>query len=132
MPDEAQHSAIKFLHAALAYFRSLGLKVKSIMTDNGACYLSKRLAQACRAAALRHLFTRPYTPRTNGKAERFIQTSLREWAYARSYQHSTVRAAHLPSFLHHYNWHRPHSALDHHPPISKLNLSMNNLLSLHI
>jgi transposase InsO family protein len=132
MPDEAQHSAIKFLHAALAYFRSLGLEVKSIMTDNGACYLSKRLAQACRAAALRHLFTRPYTPRTNGKAERFIQTSLREWAYARSYHHSTVRAAHLPSFLHHYNWHRPHSALDHHPPISKLNLSMNNLLSLHI
>ena len=73
----------------------------------------------------------PLYPPHNGKAERFIQTSLREWAYARSYQHSTVRAAHLLSFLHHYNWHRPHSALDHHPPISKLNLSMNNLLSLH-
>jgi transposase InsO family protein len=102
------------------------------MSDNGACYISNLLAQACRAAGLRHLFTRPYRPQTNGKAERFIQTSLREWAYARSYPHSTVRAARLPSFLHHYNWHRPHSALDHHPPVSKLNLSMNNLLSLHI
>ena len=132
MPDEGQHSAIKFLHAALAYFRSLGIALKSIMTDNGACYISKLLAQACRAAGLRHLFTRPYRPQTNGKAERFIQTSLREWAYARSYQHSTVRATHLPSFLHHYNWHRPHSALDHNPPVSKLNLTMNNLLSLHI
>jgi transposase InsO family protein len=132
MPDEGQHSALAFLQAALAYFRSLDIEVKSIMTDNGSCYISKLLAQACRTARLRHLFTRPYRPQTNGKAERFIQTSLREWAYARSYQHSTVRAAHLSSFLHHYNWHRPHSSLDHHPPISKLNLSMNNLLSLHI
>jgi transposase InsO family protein len=132
MPDEGQHSAIAFLHSALAYFRSLGIVVKSIMTDNGPCYISKLLAQACRRAGLRHLFTRPYRPQTNGKAERFIQTSLREWAYARTYQHSTVRTAFLPSFLHHYNWHRPHSALHHHPPISKLNLTMNNLLSLHI
>ena len=93
---EAQHSAIAFLQAALAYFRSLGIALKSIMTDNGACDISKRLAQACRAAGLRHFFTRPYRPQTNGKAERFIQTSLREWAWARSYQHSTVRAAHLP------------------------------------
>ena len=131
MPDEGQHSAIAFLQAALAYFRSLGIVVKSIMTDNGPCYISKLLAQACRTAGLRHLFTRPYRPQTNGKAERFIQTSLREWAYARTYQHSTVRASFLPSFLHHYNWHRPHSALHHHPPISKLNLTMNNLLSLH-
>ena len=131
MPDEGQHSAIGFLHAALAYFRSLGIQSKAIMSDNGSCYISKLFAQNRQALGLRHLFTRPYTPQTNGKAERFIQTSLREWAYARTYQHSTLRAAHLPAFLHHYNWHRPHSALQHHPPISKLNLSMNNLLTLH-
>ena len=132
MPDEGQHSAIGFLHAALAYFRSLGIDPKAIMSDNGSCYISKLFARSRRDQGLRHLFTRPYTPQTNGKAERFIQTSLREWAYARTYQHSTVRAAQLPAFLHHYNWHRPHSALQHHPPISKLHLSMNNLLTLHI
>ena len=131
MPDEGQQSAVAFLHAALAYFRSLGIHAQSIMSDNGSCYLSKLLARTCRSLGLRHLFTRPYTPRTNGKAERFIQTTLREWAYARTYQHSSIRASHLPSFLHHYNWHRPHAALDHHPPITKLNLSMNNLLRLH-
>lgn len=131
MPDEGQHSAIAFLHAALAYFRSLGIKAKSIMSDNGSCYRSKLMARSCRSLRLRHLFTRPYTPRTNGKAERFIQTSLREWAYARTYRHSRLRTAHLPGFLHHYNWHRPHSALDHLPPISKLNLTMNNVLRLH-
>jgi len=101
------------------------------MSDNGSCYVSKLFAQARQALGLRHLFTRPYTPRTNGKAERFIQTSLREWAYARTYNHSSLRAHYLPSFLHHYNWHRPHSALQLHPPISKLNLPRNNLLSLH-
>jgi transposase InsO family protein len=132
MPDESKRSAVTFLQSALAYFRSLGIEPKALMSDNGACYLSKLFAQSCRAFGLRHIFTRPYTPRTNGKAERFIQTSLREWAYARTYQHSSVRAAHLPAFLHHYNWHRPHSALDHHPPISKLNTTVNNLLRLHI
>jgi transposase InsO family protein len=131
MPDETKHSAIAFLRNAMGYFRSLGIEPQAIMSDNGACYVSKLFAQSRQALGLRHLFTRPYTPRTNGKAERFIQTSLREWAYARTYQHSTVRTAHLQTFLHHYNWHRPHSALLHHPPISKLNLTMNNLLSLH-
>ena len=131
MPDEGQHSAVEFLHVALAYFRSLGIEPKAIMSDNGSCYISKLFAQCRRGQGLRHLFTRPYTPQTNGKAERFIQTSLREWAYARTYQHSNLRAAHLPTFLHHYNWHRPHSALLHHPPISKLHLTMNNLLTLH-
>ena len=80
MPDEGQHSAIGFLHAALAYFRSLGIQSKAIMSDNGSCYISKLFAQNRQALGLRHLFTRPYTPQTNGKAERFIQTSLREWA----------------------------------------------------
>jgi transposase InsO family protein len=131
MPDETKHSAIAFLQSAADYFRALGIEPQAIMSDNGACYVSKLFAQSRQALGLRHLFTRPYTPRTNGKAERFIQTSLREWAYARTYQHSTVRATYLPTFLHHYNWHRTHSALDHHPPISKLNLTMNNLLRLH-
>ena len=101
------------------------------MSDNGSCYRSHLFRAACQRHGLRHLFTRPYTPRTNGKAERFIQTSLREWAYAAIYSHSAHRAAHLQPWLHRYNWHRPHSALQHQPPISKLNLSMNNLLSLH-
>jgi transposase InsO family protein len=90
MPDQSKHSAIIFLHTALAYFRSLGIKPQAIMSDNGACYVSKLFAHSCQALGLRHLFTRPYTPRTNGKAERFIQTSLREWAYARTYQHSNA------------------------------------------
>jgi transposase InsO family protein len=132
MPDEGQHSAVLFLERALAYFSSLGSEAQRIMTDNGSCSRSHQLRAACQRHGLRHLFTRPYTPRTNGKAERFIQTSLREWAYAAVYSHSGHRAAHLQPWLHRYNWHRPHSALQHQPPISKLNLSMNNLLSLHI
>jgi len=131
MPDESQQSAVLFLERALAYFGSLGIKAQRIMTDNGSCYRSHQLRAACQRHGLRHLFTRLYTPRTNGKAERFIQTSLREWAYAVVYFHSAHRAAHLSPWLHRYNWHRPHSALHHHPPISKLNLTMNNLLSLH-
>lgn len=131
MPDEGKQSALAFLQTALGYFRSVGVEVQSIMTDNGACYISKLFRNGVSALRLRQLFTRPYTPRTNGKAERFIQTSLREWAYARTYQHSSIRAAHLPLFLHHYNWHRPHCALQHKPPISQLRLTLNNVLRLH-
>ncbi len=132
MPDETQHSAVLFLERALAYFASLGIKVQRIMSDNGSCYRSYLFRAATQRHRLRHLFTRPYTPRTNGKAERFIQTSLREWAYAAVYSHSAHRADHLHPWLHRYNWHRPHSALQFQPPISKLHLTMNNLLSLHI
>lgn len=71
------------------------------------------------------------SPRTNGKAERFIQTALREWAYARSYGSSEERGRHLPAWLHQYNWHRPHASLDYHPPVSRLGLSVNNLMGLH-
>jgi transposase InsO family protein len=84
MSDEGKQSAIAFLQTALRYFRSLGIQPQAIMSDNGACYVSKCFARARQSLGLRHLFTRPYTPRTNGKAERFIQTSLREWAYART------------------------------------------------
>jgi hypothetical protein len=86
---------------------------------------------ACRALALRHIRTRPYTPRTNGKAERFIQTALREWAYAKAYLNSDHRKAHLPIWMHRYNWHRPHGSLKAQTPISRLGLSEDNLLRLH-
>ncbi len=131
LPNERHPSAVAFLRNALSYFASLGIQAQRLRSDNGACYRSRQFAAACRPAGLRHLFTRPYTPKTNGKAERFIQTSLREWAYAATYSHSAHRAAHLQPWLHRYNWHRPHGALHQRPPISKLNLTMNKVLSLH-
>ncbi len=131
LPDERGHSAVAFLDAAVGYYRSLGVRIRRLLTDNGSCYRSRLFRDACRRLGIRHRFTRPYTPRTNGKAERFIQTALREWAYARSYSSSQQRAAHLLPWLHHYNWHRPHSAIHYLPPFSRLLLTMNNLLRLH-
>ena len=131
LPHERGHSAVAFLDAAVAYYRSLGVHIRRLLTDNGSCYRSRLFRDACRRLGIRHRFTRPYTPRTNGKAERFIQTALREWAYARSYSSSQQRAAHLLPWLHHYNWHRPHASLHYLPPFSRLLLSMNNLLRLH-
>ena len=131
MPDETAQSAVSFLQAALDYFALLRINAQRIMSDNGPCYISKTFGAYLQSLGLRHIRTRPYTPKTNGKAERFIQTSLREWAYARSYQHSSLRQAQLPHFIHFYNWHRPHSALNHLPPASKLPLSQDNLLTLH-
>jgi len=101
------------------------------MTDNGSCYIAHAFRRRLRRLSLRHVRTRPYTPRTNGKAERFIQNSLREWAYAHAYAHSSERSARLPAFLHRYNWHRPHCSLKLLPPISILRSPLNNLLSLH-
>jgi len=129
--DEKAASAVAFLHAAVAYFQSLGITVTRVMTDNGPCYKSFAFRDACKALGLRHIRTKPYTPRTNGKAERFIQTALREWAYAQSYPTSDRRAAELPVWLHRYNWHRPHSALNSLPPVSRLPLHGRNLLKLH-
>ena len=129
--DEKKESAIAFLKAAVAWYARLGIKIERVMTDNGACYKSKAFARTCKALGLKHVRTRPYTPRTNGKAERFIQTALREWAYARSYDTSNQRAAHLTHWTHMYNWHRPHSAVRKKPPISRLGLDQNNLLRLH-
>jgi len=97
----------------------------------GSCYRSKTFRAGCKRLGLRQIFTKPYTPRTNGKAERFIQTSLREWAYARAYNTSDERTAELPRWLHRYNWHRPHGSLKANTPISRLGLTGNNLLSLH-
>jgi len=131
LPDECAHSAIAFLHAALAFFHKHGIQVQRIYSDNGSCYRAFAMRDAVQALGLKHRFTRPYTPKTNGKAERFIQTSLREWAYAHAYSHSSQRSARLPLFLHNYNWHRPHYALKLNAPVSRLRLHMNNLLSLH-
>ena len=131
MPNERGRSAIIFLKAALAYYTSLGVKVERVMTDNGSCYKSFAFRRACKRLGLKHVRTRPYTPKTNGKAERFIQTSLREWAYAYAYQHSRQRRAQLPAWLHRYNWHRPHSGIGAKTPISRLGLTEDNLLRLH-
>jgi transposase InsO family protein len=131
MKDERKGSAVAFLKAAVAYYASLGVSVERVMTDNGSCYKSHAFRKACKRLGLRHIRTKPYTPKTNGKAERFIQTSLREWAYARAYNTSNERAAELPRWLHRYNWHRPHGSIGSKPPISRLGLTGNNLLRLH-
>jgi transposase InsO family protein len=131
LPDEKKQSVVAFLKATVAYYRSLCVTVARVMTDNGSCYRSQAFRDACRDLGLRHLRTLPYTPRTNGKAERFIQTALREWAYAQAYPNSDRRAAELPIWLHRYNWHRPHGSLKSQPPISRLALTQDNLLRLH-
>jgi len=130
--DETATSAVDFLKAAVTYYRSLGVAVALVMTDNGSCYKAFAFRDACRDLGLKHIRTKPYTPKTNGKAERFIQTALREWAYARPYDHSDQRTRRLPQWLHDYNWHRPHGGIHAKTPISTLGLSDNNLLTLHI
>jgi transposase InsO family protein len=119
-------AAIGFLRRAVAWFAARGVRIERVMTDNGSAYVSHAHAAACRRLGLRHLRTRPYRPRTNGKAERFIQTLLREWAYGRIYGSSAERTAQLPRWLEHYNYERPHGALGHRPPGSRLkNLARN-------
>ena len=130
-PNEQAASATQFLTQALAYYARLGIRFKAVLTDNGPAYASRHFAQACRQLRLKHRRTRPYTPRTNGKAERFIQTALREWAYGRSYQNSAQRADALPAWIHQYNWHRPHAAIGASPPITRSGLDTNNLLTHH-
>jgi len=132
MKNEKRGCAVAFLKAAVAYYASLGVAVERVMTDNGSCYKSFAFQKACKRLGLKHIRTKPYTPKTNGKAERFIQTSLREWAYAQAYSTSKERAAELPRWLHRYNWHRPHGSIGSMPPISRLGQTRNNLLRLHI
>lgn len=130
LPDETGGTAAGFLARTVRGLRRLGVRVVAVMTDNGACYRSRRFAATCAQLGLRHLFTRPYTPRTNGKAERFIKTALVEWAYVRLYRHSEERARALAAWLHHYNWHRPHTAVHGQPPITRV-VPADNLVRLH-
>jgi transposase InsO family protein len=126
LADEKGPTAVAFLRRALRFFASHNIRVERVMTDNGSPYVSHVHAAACRELALKHLRTRPYRPRTNGKAERFIQTLLREWAYGRVFQTSAHRTAALDPWLTHYNFTRPHGALSHKPPGSRLtNLPRN-------
>jgi transposase InsO family protein len=130
LPDEQGVTVAGFLRRALAWFARRGVTAQRVLSDNGSAYRSRLVAATCEALELSHRFTRPYTPRTNGKAERFIQTLLREWAYAVAYLCSAQRTAALARWLHYYNWHRPHSALNRQPPISRA-VRRDDLLRLH-
>jgi len=130
-PDERTASAVQFLENAYAYYASLGVRLKAVLTDNGSAFRSKDFRRACQSLGLKQRFTRAYRPQTNGKAERFIQSALREWAYAFTYQHSRQRTETLEAWIHHYNWHRPHQGIAGATPMSRLTSSRNNLLTLH-
>jgi transposase InsO family protein len=120
LPNERSPSSTGFLRRSVAWFQSRGVQVQAVMSDNGSCYVSRRFKATCQKLQLRHLRTRPYRPRTNGKAERFIQTLLREWAYKRPYPTSIQRTDRLPRYLNHYNLRRPHAALNKRTPAQRL------------
>ena len=131
LPNEKAVSAADFLCQAVTYFQRLGIRVRRVMTDNGPCFCSDRFRDTCGRFQMRHIRTRIYTPKTNGKAERFIQTAIREWAYVRLYQNSEDRKQHLFPWIHDYNWHRPHASPNQRPPISRSGLDVNNLVRHH-
>ena len=124
--DERAATAIGFLERAVAFFAGHGIAVERVMTDNGAAYISYTHRDLCQRLGIRHIRTRPYRPRTNGKAERFIQTLTRRWAYGRAYSSSAERTAALISWLDHYNFKRPHGSLSHKPPGSRLTNAAGN------
>ena len=126
LADEKATTSVGFLERAIAFFADHGITVERVMTDNGSPYISHAHAIACRQLGIRHLRTRPYRPQTNGKAERFIQTLLREWAYGRAYRSSTERTTALGTWLHRYNFIRPHGSLSHKPPGSRLTKAPGN------
>jgi transposase InsO family protein len=131
LPDQSHQSAMRFFLMARAHYARFGISIRRLLTDNGSCYKHWLFRKLLHRQHVKHRFTRPYTPRTNGKAERFIQTALREWAYARSYQNSVERELSLDFWLHDYNFHRPHARLNLNSPASRAGLNRNNLLSLH-
>lgn len=130
LPNERNESAVAFMKRAVAWFQKFGITVKRILTDNGSCYNAKNWTEQCTALGIRVKKTRPWRPQTNGKAERFIQTLLREWAYFRVYQTSVERNAVLPLYLTHYNEHREHAAMNLKPPITRLP-GVNNVAGVH-
>jgi transposase InsO family protein len=119
LPDQKAETTIGFLQAAVEFFARHGIGVRALLTDNGSSYRSREFGQACHQMEIRHHRTRPYTPRTNGKAERFIQTALREWAYAKHWTNSQERDAYLKPWNDYYNLERPHGSLNYKPPISR-------------
>ena len=121
LPNERATTAISFLRRATKWFAGRGIEVQAVMTDNGSAYRSKAHQVACIALGVKHLRTRPRRPRTNGKAERFIQTLLGGWAYERIYRDSVERNRELTNWLTHYNFTRRHGSLGHKPPGSRLN-----------
>ena len=126
LPSLGQHDATGFLQRALAWYQRLGVRVERVMTDNGSAYRSKQFARALKDAGARHLRTRPYTPQTHGKAERFIQTSLREWAYARPYACSDQRAQAIGPWTDTYNLNRPHAGIAGLTPWQRANNLLGN------
>jgi len=126
LPDEKKDTTASFLQRALLHFQALGVRVIKLLTDNGSAYRSKEFKAMREAYGLTHSRTRPYRPRTNGKAERLIQTALREWAYGPTWESSDERNQALEAWLHFYNHHRPHSALGGQPPITRLNNLVGN------
>ena len=130
-PDESKHSAEAFLRSAVAYFERLGVPTQRVLTDNGKCFHSALFAATCLELGISQKFTRAYRPQTNGKAERFIQSALREWAYGHAYVSSDQRRDSLPAWNHFYNWHRPHHGISLKPPVSRLLVPRKNLLTLH-
>jgi transposase InsO family protein len=132
LPDEKAATVIGFLKRAVAHYRTHGVAVEGLMTDNGSAYRSAAHALACKALRIKHIRTRPYRPQTNGKAERFIRTMLREWAYAAVYGSSPERAAALSGWIERYNYRRRHGALGHRPPIQRLReLTGNNVPGIY-
>jgi transposase InsO family protein len=130
-PDEKTASAEAFIRAATRYFAKLGVPVQRLITDNGPAFRSGAFGAACLELGIAQKFTRAFRPQTNGKAERFIQSALREWAYGRAYRSSAQRRAALPVWNHFYNWHRPHHGINLAAPMSRLSLSRKNVLTLH-
>ncbi|MEZ5063054.1 MAG: IS481 family transposase [Solirubrobacterales bacterium] len=132
LPDERKETAIGFLERSIAFFAAHGIEVEALMTDNGSAYRSALHATACRRLGIKHIRTRPYRPQTNGKAERFIRTMLREWTYAAVFGSSAERAAALSGWLGRYNSSRRHGALGHRPPIERLReLTGNNVVGIY-
>ena len=129
--DEKKESAVDFLRAATRYFAGLRVPIQRLITDNGPAFHSAAFGEACLELRIAHKFTRAYRPQTNGKAERFIQSALREWAYGRAYHHSDERRAALPVWNHFYNWHRQHHGIGCQPPISRIRALRKNVLTLH-
>ena len=132
LEDETAESVTKHLIDTYHHYAARGIVMKRVLTDNDSGYISKRFAEACKMLNVKHVFTKPYTPRTNGKAERFIQTLLREWAYARTYSSSEQRNMYLEPFLHMYNWHRPHRGINGLSPVCRLEKDRYNLVTTHI